>query len=54
VDYNKYSARPPLEHQKVAIEKLLANNRYILADDMGVGKTTSAVIASLESEAKKY
>jgi SNF2 family DNA or RNA helicase len=53
IDYSKYEKRPPLEHQKVAIEKLLANNRYILADDMGLGKTTAAVIASLESEAKK-
>jgi SNF2 family DNA or RNA helicase len=53
IDYSKYSNRPPLEHQKVAIEKLLANNRFILADDMGVGKTTSAVIASIESQAKK-
>jgi len=53
VDYSPYSKRPPMQHQKVAIEKLLANDRFILADDMGVGKTTSAIIASLESEAKK-
>jgi SWI/SNF-related matrix-associated actin-dependent regulator 1 of chromatin subfamily A len=53
VDYSPYSKRPPLSHQKVAIEKLLANDRYILADDMGLGKTTSAIIASLESGAKK-
>lgn len=53
VDYTPYSVRPPMEHQKVAIEKLLANDRYILADDMGLGKTTSAVIASLESKARK-
>lgn len=53
IDYSKYSKRPPLEHQKLAIEKLLANNKFILADDMGLGKTTAAVIASLESEAKK-
>jgi SWI/SNF-related matrix-associated actin-dependent regulator 1 of chromatin subfamily A len=53
IDYSKYSNRPPLEHQKIAIEKLLANNRYILADDMGLGKTTAAVIASIESQAKK-
>jgi SNF2 family DNA or RNA helicase len=42
-----------MEHQKVAIEKLLANDKFILADDMGLGKTTSAVIASLESNARK-
>lgn len=53
VDYTPYSKRPPLPHQKVAIEKLLANDKYILADDMGLGKTTSAIIASLESGAKK-
>jgi SWI/SNF-related matrix-associated actin-dependent regulator 1 of chromatin subfamily A len=53
IDYSKYSSRPPMEHQKVAIEKLLANNKYILADDMGLGKTTSAVIGALESESKK-
>jgi SWI/SNF-related matrix-associated actin-dependent regulator 1 of chromatin subfamily A len=53
IDYSKYSSRPPMDHQKVAIEKLLANNKFILADDMGLGKTTSAVIASLESNARK-
>jgi len=53
IDYTKYSNRPPLEHQKIAIEKLLANDRYILADEQGLGKTTIAVISSLESKAKK-
>ncbi len=53
IDYSKYTTRPPMDHQKIAIEKLLANNKYILADDMGLGKTTSAVIASLESGARK-
>jgi hypothetical protein len=53
IDYSKYDTRPPMEHQKVAIEKLLANDKFILADDMGLGKTTSAVIASMESGAKK-
>ena len=53
IDYSNYSSRPPMDHQKIAIEKLLANDKYILADDMGLGKTTSAVIASLESGAKK-
>jgi SWI/SNF-related matrix-associated actin-dependent regulator 1 of chromatin subfamily A len=53
VDYSPYDNRPPLPHQKVAIEKLLANDKFILADDMGLGKTTSAIIASLESGAKK-
>ncbi len=53
VDYSPYDSRPPMEHQKVAIEKLLANDKFILADDMGLGKTTAAVIASMESGAKK-
>ena len=53
IDYSPYDNRPPMEHQKVAIEKLLANNKFILADDMGLGKTTAAVIASMESGAKK-
>ena len=38
VDYSKYSHRPPLDHQKTAIEGLLKNKKYILADDMGLGK----------------
>jgi len=53
IDYSKYDVRPPMDHQKVAIEKLLANDKFILADDMGLGKTTSAVIASIESNIKK-
>ena len=53
IDYTPYGVRPPMDHQKIAIEKLLANNKFILADDMGLGKTTSAVIASLESKARK-
>lgn len=53
IDYTPYNHRPPMEHQKVAVEKLLANNRFILADEMGLGKTSSAVIAALESGAKK-
>ena len=53
IDYSKYDVRPPMEHQKVAIEKLLANDKFILADDMGLGKTTSTVIASLEIKSKK-
>jgi SWI/SNF-related matrix-associated actin-dependent regulator 1 of chromatin subfamily A len=53
IDYSPYDVRPPMEHQKVAIEKLLANDKFILADDMGLGKTTSAVIGAIESGAKK-
>lgn len=53
IDYSRYDARPPMDHQKVAVEKLLANDKFILADDMGLGKTTSAVIASIEADVKK-
>ena len=53
VDWEKYSNRPPMEHQKEAILKLLGNDKYILADDMGLGKTTSAAIAAIESGAQK-
>lgn len=53
IDFEKYSKRPVLEHQKEPIQKLVENKKYILADDMGLGKTTSAVIAALETGAKK-
>jgi SWI/SNF-related matrix-associated actin-dependent regulator 1 of chromatin subfamily A len=53
IDYSVYSHRPPISHQKIAVEKLLANNRFILADEMGLMKTSSAIIAALESGAKK-
>lgn len=53
IDYEKYSHRPPLQHQKEAIQKLVENKKYILADDMGLGKTTSTIIAALETGAKK-
>jgi SWI/SNF-related matrix-associated actin-dependent regulator 1 of chromatin subfamily A len=53
ISYDKYSHRPPLEHQKEAIQKLVENKKFILADDMGLGKTTSTIIAALESGAKK-
>ena len=38
IDYEKYSHRPPLHHQKEAIQKLVENKKFILADDMGLGK----------------
>jgi SWI/SNF-related matrix-associated actin-dependent regulator 1 of chromatin subfamily A len=53
VDYSKYDNRPPLPHQKEAIEKLVGSKRFILADDMGVGKTTATIISALETGAKK-
>ena len=53
IDYSKYSHRPPLNHQKIAIEKLAGSKRFILADDMGLGKTTSTIIGALETGSKK-
>jgi len=53
IDYEKYSYRAPLEHQKEAIKSLVENKKFILADDMGLGKTTSSIIAALETGAKK-
>ena len=53
VDYEKYKHRPALEHQKIAIEKLVGSTRFILADDMGLGKTTATIIAALETDIQK-
>jgi SWI/SNF-related matrix-associated actin-dependent regulator 1 of chromatin subfamily A len=53
INYDKYSHRPPLDHQKEAVQKLAENKKFILADDMGLGKTTSTIIAALETGAKK-
>lgn len=38
IDYSKYSHRPLLSHQVEAVEKLVGTKRFILADDMGLGK----------------
>jgi hypothetical protein len=38
IDFEKYSNRPPLNHQKEAIQKLVENKKFILADSMGLGK----------------
>ena len=38
VDFEKYSHRKPFKHQEEAIIKLLENNKFILADSMGLGK----------------
>jgi SWI/SNF-related matrix-associated actin-dependent regulator 1 of chromatin subfamily A len=53
IEYDKYNHRPPMDHQKEAIEKLVRNKKFILADDMGLGKTTATIIAALETRAKK-
>lgn len=38
IDFSKYSHRPLMKHQELAVKKLLANDKYILALDMGTGK----------------
>ena len=40
IDYSKYSHRPLKDYQIPAVEKLMTYDKFILADDMGVGKTT--------------
>ena len=53
VDFDKYDNMPSAqgrklkEHQKTAVKFLIANKKCILADSMGLGKTTSAIIAAL-------
>ena len=39
--------RQPKPHQLTAIKALLENDKFILADDMGLGKSTSAILAAL-------
>lgn len=38
IDWNKYSNRPPKSYQVLSIETLLKHPKFILADDMGLGK----------------
>jgi len=53
LDFDKYSHRPLMDHQKEAVKRLVVNRRFILADDMGLGKTTATVVGALETNAKK-
>lgn len=53
IDYSKYDHRPPLDHQKDAIERLVSTKKFILADSMGLGKTVSTIIAVLETGVEK-
>lgn len=53
VDWNKYSSRLPMKHQEEAIIKLLQNDKFLLLDTPGLGKTASSIIAALESGSKK-
>lgn len=49
----KKGGRKLKEHQKSAVQFMLANKRCILADSMGLGKTNSSIVASMAAESKK-
>lgn len=59
IDFSVYDNMPSAqgrklkEHQKTAVKFLTANKKCILADSMGLGKTVSSIIASLEGGYKK-
>jgi SWI/SNF-related matrix-associated actin-dependent regulator 1 of chromatin subfamily A len=53
VEWDRYSSRFPMKHQEEAIIKLLQNDKFLLLDTPGLGKTASSIIAALESDAKK-
>lgn len=54
IDFDKYDnltsniGRSLKDHQKTAVNFLLSHKKCILADSQGLGKTASAIIASLE------
>lgn len=52
LDFSNYK-RKPLPHQLEAIEKLLQNEKFILADDMGLAKTASSIISAIEGKFEK-
>lgn len=45
--------RQPFEHQLPAIKALLENDKFILADDMGLGKSLSAIMAAITAGHKR-
>lgn len=59
IDFSKYDKmtekydRKIKDHQKTAIKFLLENKKCILADQQGLGKTTSSIVAALEGGFKK-
>lgn len=59
VDFTKYnevlskSGKKLYQHQEDGVKFLLSRNGCILADDMGLGKSIQAIVAALESGAKK-
>ena len=59
VNFDKYDkmtehlGRKIKDHQKTAVKFLLFNKKCVLADSMGLGKTTSAILAALCGNFKK-
>lgn len=52
-DYNERSGRCLYPHQEEAVKFLTTKKKAILADVMGFGKTTSAIVAALEDKFQK-
>ena len=59
IDFDKYDKktehlnRKIKEHQKIGVKFLLTNKKCILADSMGLGKTSTATLAAIEGGFKK-
>ena len=51
-NWDKYE-RKPFDYQIEGITKLLEYDRFILADDMGLGKSIQSIIAAIESGVEK-
>lgn len=47
LNFEQFSHRPPRDFQEEGVKFLLLNDRCILADDMGVGKSIQSVLAAL-------
>jgi hypothetical protein len=48
IDWSKYKNRPPKKHQIESVEALIRNPKFILALDMGLGKSYASIIAAKE------
>ena len=54
INFTEYDNKRQLKkHQKEGIEFMLSNKKCILADSMGMGKTTQTVVAALETKCDK-
>lgn len=53
INWDKYKHRPPKPHQIEAINALIKHPKFILALDMGLGKSYSAIIAAIELNFKR-